>query len=93
MSVTNEKWRDAAAKIGGRVGAEITGALERSEVLTSLDVRNNKIGPTGATAIAEALKFNRVLNTLSLFGNQISDTSKKALRAVVQGRDGFQLYL
>ncbi|EOD18498.1 hypothetical protein EMIHUDRAFT_196809 [Emiliania huxleyi CCMP1516] len=32
VSVTNEKWRDAASKIGGRVGAKITGALERNEV-------------------------------------------------------------
>ena len=38
VSVTNEKWRDAASKIGGRVGAKITGALERNEVRTSLGV-------------------------------------------------------
>ena len=68
VSVTNEKWRDAAAKIGGRVGAKITGALERNEVLTSLDVRN-KIGPTGATAIADALKGSGVLITLDLSGD------------------------
>ena len=52
VSVTNEKWRDAAAKIGGRVGAKITGALERNEVRTSLGVpMSNKIGSTGATAM------------------------------------------
>ena len=62
MSVTNEKCRDAASKIGGRVGAKITGALERNEVLTSLGVpMSNKIGSTGATAIADALKGTAVL--------------------------------
>ena len=35
VSVTNEKWRDAAAKIGQ--GAHIKDALERNEVPTSLD--------------------------------------------------------
>ena len=55
VSVTNEKWRDAASKIGGRVGAKITGALERNEVRTSLALgcvpMSNKIGSTGATAM------------------------------------------
>ena len=64
VSVTNEKWRDAAAKVGCRVGAKITGALERNEVPTSLDVRGNKIGRTGATAIADALKGTAVLTNL-----------------------------
>ena len=62
VSVTNEKWQSAASKIGGRVGAKITGALERNEVLTSLGVpMSNKIGSTGATAIADALKGTAVL--------------------------------
>ena len=71
VSVTNEKWRDAAAKIGGRVGAKITGALERNEVPSSLDVRGNRIGRTGATAIADALKGTAVLTKLNLDGHEL----------------------
>jgi len=45
---TNEKWRDAAAKIGGRGGAAITYGLERNEVLTNLNLSSNNIdGETG----------------------------------------------
>jgi len=63
---TGEKWRNAAAKIGGGGAAKITGGLERNEVLTSLDVRDNEIGSTGAAAIAEpeALRGNAVLTDL-----------------------------
>ena len=39
----DEKWRDAAAKIGGRGEAEITNGLERNEVLTTLSLWRNKI--------------------------------------------------
>ena len=42
---TGEKWRNAAAKIGGGGAATITGGLERNEVLTSLDVRGNRAAP------------------------------------------------
>ena len=41
MERTEEKWRDAAAEIGGRGAATITGGLERSEVLTDLNLGGN----------------------------------------------------
>ena len=40
---TDEKWRDAAAKIGGRGAATITGGLKCNEVLTYLDLSSNEI--------------------------------------------------
>jgi len=85
VSVTNEKWQSAASKIGGRVGAKITGALERNEVLTSLDVGGNKIGPTGATAIAEALKGNGVLKTLSIGINNIGPKGAAVIAEALRG--------
>ena len=68
---TDEKWRDAAAEIGGRGAATITGGLERSEVLTDLKFGGNQIRDEGAAAIAEALRSNAVLKELDLSCNQI----------------------
>ena len=42
-----------------------------SAVLTELNLWNNQIGPSGASAIAEALKVNRVLTTVDLGANAI----------------------
>ena len=66
---TDEKWRDAAAEIGGRGAATITGGLERNEVLTELNVSWNSIGPAGAAALAEALQGNAVLTSLDVSFN------------------------
>ena len=86
MSVTNEKWRDAASKIGGRVGAQITGALERNEVLKTLNLRDNKIGSEGAAAIAEALRGNAVLKTLVLRSNNLGDEGESDSRCGERAR-------
>ena len=79
---TDEKWRDAAAEIGGRGAATITGGLERSEVLTDLNLANNQIRDEGAAAIAEALRSNGVLKELNLCANSIGPTGATALADV-----------
>ena len=66
VAETNQKWRDAAAKIGCRGGAAITYGLERNEVLTNLNLSHKNIRHEGAAATAEALRGNAVLTTLAL---------------------------
>ena len=80
-------------EIGDTGATSIGKALEVNRVLKELSLRDNNIGDAGATAIGKALEVNRALNTLWLSGNQISDNGKQALRAVVQGRVGFDLEL
>ena len=79
--------------ITARDAAGLTVLLQFSPVLKELYLFTNRIGDAGAAAIAEGLSVNRALNTLWLSGNQISDNGKQALRAVVQGRVGFDLKL
>ncbi|EOD07740.1 hypothetical protein EMIHUDRAFT_106461 [Emiliania huxleyi CCMP1516] len=87
MERTEEKWRDAAAEIGGRGAATITGGLERSEVLTDLNLGNNQIRSEGAAAIAEALRSNAVLTELCLGGNEIGDEGAAALASALRVND------
>ena len=94
MERTEEKWRDAAAEIGGRGAATITGGLERNEVLTELDLAGNGIDDAGAEALASALRVNEVLTTLDLRLNfSIGDEGKKAIQDAVSGREGFKLMM
>ena len=86
MSVTNEKWRDAASKIGGRVGAKITGALERNGVLTSLNLQSNCIRDEGAAAIAEALQGNAVLTSLDVSYNSLTEEAALGIVRVERQR-------
>ena len=76
---TDEKWRDAAAEIGGRGAATITGGLERNEVLTELDLARSGIDDAGAEALASALRVNAVLKNLDLGENEIGDEGAKAI--------------
>ena len=48
VSRMNTKWRDAAHKFGIRGAARITGALERNEVFTTLDLSGCGIEPAVA---------------------------------------------
>ena len=82
---TDEKWRDAAAKIGGRGAATITGGLECNEVLTELRLGVNGIGDKGAKALASALRVNAVLKSLSLRFNGIRDAGAAAIAEALRG--------
>ena len=88
---TDEKWRDAAAEIGGRGAATITGGLERNEVLTELDLAGNGIDDAGAEALASALRVNGVLTILNLCDNDLGDEGEGVIREAVSGRVGFEL--
>ena len=81
---TNEKWRDAAAKIGGRGAATITGGLECNEVLTSLNLQSNCIRDEGVAAIAEALQGNGVLTTLNLRFNNVGNEGALVLASALR---------
>ncbi|EOD30779.1 hypothetical protein EMIHUDRAFT_113049 [Emiliania huxleyi CCMP1516] len=87
VSVTNEKWRDAASKIVGRVGAKITGALERNEVQTNLNLAGCNIGDESAKAIGSALAVNNVLKSLSLPFNRISAAGAAAIAEALRGNE------
>ena len=51
VAETNQKWRNAAAKIGCRGGAAITYGLERNEVLTNLNLSHKNIPPRRCAAM------------------------------------------
>ena len=57
----------------------IASDLQFMAALTKLWLNDNKIGDTGAKAIAEALKVNAVLTVLDLQVNQIGDEGAKAI--------------
>jgi len=57
----------------------IASDLQFMAALTKLWLNDNKIGDTGAKAIAEALKVNAVLTVLDLQVNQIGDKGAKAI--------------
>ena len=50
-----------------------------------MDVGVNKIGPTGATAIADALRVNEVLTNLDLSGNNIGGETDYIKASEVEG--------
>ena len=54
-------------------------------MLNELDIFENKIGPTGAAAIADALKGNEVLKSLFLDWNHIGDEGAKAIGGALAG--------
>jgi len=53
-------------------------------VLTSCDLRQNRIGVEGAKALASALEVNRVLTSCSLAVNRIGDEGAKALASALE---------
>ena len=53
--------------------------IPATQVLTRLELYNNRIGDDGAKAIAEALKVNAVLTILDLGMNNIGDGGAKAI--------------
>ena len=70
----------------------IAEALKVNEVLTHLDLENNRIGDEGAKAIGEALRVNGVLNHIDLSSNNIDALGTRRLllrhgRDRVSGRD------
>ena len=56
--------------------------------LTDVNLFKNRIGDSGAEAIAEALRVNQRLRTMHLSHNMITVTGFKALHAVVKSTDG-----
>ncbi|EOD13139.1 hypothetical protein EMIHUDRAFT_357080 [Emiliania huxleyi CCMP1516] len=65
-ALSTERWRVAAARIGGRGEAELTDELKRNVVLQTLSLVNNQIDPWCAVAIAQVLWDDVVLTTLKL---------------------------
>merc|ERR1712060_912102 len=65
-------WGDADA-------LQLSKALPWCCALTDLRLNGNKIGPSGASAIAEALKVNAVLTELRLGGNGFGDSGAIAI--------------
>eukprot|EP00466_Bigelowiella_natans_P001007 jgi/Bigna1/136087/aug1.32_g10795 len=57
----------------------IARGISRNRSLRALDLRNNRIGPGGAEALASMLKANRTLTSLDLRWNQIMDVGARAL--------------
>ncbi|OQS07351.1 hypothetical protein THRCLA_00637 [Thraustotheca clavata] len=59
-------------------------ALAMNSTLTQLDLRNNSIGPDGATILATGLKRNRTLQELDLRWNEIGSVGGHALAEMLQ---------
>jgi hypothetical protein len=64
--------------------AALARGLARNESLTSLDLRNNRIGPAGLCSLAEALRANAVLRCLDVRWNAGGTVGVAALRSVLQ---------
>merc|ERR1719324_1905515 len=65
-------------------GMLLAADLKVNAVLTSLNLRNNRIGAEGCAALAEALKVNAVLTSVNLLGNNIGMDAAAELAAVLQ---------
>ena len=78
-------WWDAATKIGGRVGAKITGALERNEVLTSLDVGGNSLTEEAALGIVRVERQRNKLTSLGLASCGIGPTGAAEIAEYMSG--------
>ncbi|KAF9933676.1 hypothetical protein BGZ67_004171 [Mortierella alpina] len=72
-----------AVVLGSAQGKEkitdLAETLKTNSTLTTLDLRSNAIGDSGAKALGEALKTNSTLTTLDLTNNSIGDDGAKAL--------------
>ena len=56
--------------------------------VVDVNLFKNRIGDSGAEAIAEALRVNQQIRTMHLSHNMITATGFKALHAVVKSKDG-----
>ncbi|KAG0344009.1 hypothetical protein BG005_002083, partial [Podila minutissima] len=69
--------------VSGSTGAKDFGLLSEiikiNSALTTLDLRTNSIGDSGAQALSEALKTNSTLISLYLYYNSIGDNGAQAL--------------
>jgi len=54
-------------------------ALRTNSTLTTLNLKENKIGDAGAQALSEALETNKTMTTLDLSDNEIGDAGAQAL--------------
>merc|ERR1712060_215304 len=72
-------WGDADA-------LQLSKALPWCCALTDLRLNGNKIGPSGASAIAEALKVKAVLTNLNILANRIGMDSANMLLKVKEER-------
>jgi len=69
---------------GNQLGAVMRMALMRNSSLTSLGLRDNKIGDVGLTDMAEAMKGNRRLRHLDLSQNRIAMAGVRKLMPVLK---------
>ena len=56
--------------------------------IVSLNLFKNRIGDTGAEAIADAIRVNQNIRSVHLSHNMITDTGFKALFAVIKSKEG-----
>jgi len=76
---------DLSGKLGGDPPTVLRVVAQFSRVLKELNLSFNRIGPTGATALADALKVNGVLTDLTLAGNKIRDQGAAAIAEALRG--------
>lgn len=58
--------------------------LAANNTLTTLNISDNRIGDSGARAIAEALQENHTLTTLDISGSDIGDAGARAIAEVLR---------
>lgn len=59
-------------------------ALRKNNIITELDLDNNKIGDEGVTALAEALKQNVSISIMSLTDNNVGDGGIESLAVALK---------
>mmetsp|Transcript_62113 Transcript_62113/g.148136 ORF Transcript_62113/g.148136 Transcript_62113/m.148136 type:complete len:387 (-) Transcript_62113:11-1171(-) len=59
--------------------AALAGALSRNATVTTLDLRENRIGNSGAESLADALAMNSALKTLILGQNSVREQGAKKI--------------
>ena len=64
--------------------AEILRVYNNDPTLTKLNLTNNKIGDSGAKALAEALTVNQAITELYLWNNNISEELKNQIEAKIK---------
>ena len=66
-------------------------AQKFSRVLTSLNLRSNRLDAEAGKALADALSVNAVMKKCDVSGNWLGEAAKRALRDAVKDRQAFEL--
>ena len=70
----------------------IAESISVSPSLTSINLRENYLGPEGAKALAPAIRDSASLTWISLYDNPVGVEGEALLREAVEGRPGIYVF-